>query len=235
MKKQIILLLFICIICFNVNAQSKRVGFNEYFERAYPWYNFTFTMGTGVFPYGLAFKNELNTNSDYEFFNGVDGAGLFGLSYSFYKINFGFFVEYSLLSQFVVSGNNVLPFPKSQLNMPTSTRITNVGGLSNSLNTGVMYGGRVFEGFEMFFKLGFGPSWHEYYAIYDDFVTNETSLIKEGFAKSYNYQTAIDFRYFPGEVFGFTASLGISQNFPVFSISSAWKFGYKARKQKDGE
>jgi hypothetical protein len=63
-----------------INAQSRRVGFKEYFERAYPWYNFTITMGTGVFPYGLNFTNEMySDDEDYTTFRGFDESMKIGI------------------------------------------------------------------------------------------------------------------------------------------------------------
>jgi len=226
MKKLSLLLLLVLFSTF-VFAQRKKSKFWSGYERAYPLYNFTFTMGIGVLPYGLTIDNHINKDEDYMYGSGFDNCAFFGLSYNFNKIPLGFFIERSYYGKY--KGTHQFPFPKSKMELKPEESIASFLAWSNGFNAGILYGGTVVDGFEIFGKFGLGKTWHEYNVLYRNLFTNEYG-VKEAVAVSNNLQLAIDFRYFPGEVFGIAASLGISQNFPVFSISSAIKFGYKKKK-----
>jgi len=229
--KEIKVIILLLIYSVPVCAQDKESGFWNNFERAYPWYGFTLNLGVGVYPYGMPSISE-GSKKSHSLKNPLYSEYL-EFSYVFNKTPFGVFMSFSL-NEFHKS-SDWSPFDwYSKLPDYKSGRIgqlINIESNSNSFNTGILFGKEVINGFEIYAKLGVGNSWHNYEVTYSEAFNINNRIMGMHKTQSLNYQAAIDFRYFPTDIIGFSGSFGISDNFPVFTLSSAWKFGYKFRKQ----
>jgi hypothetical protein len=52
--------------------------------------------------------------------------------------------------------------------------ITHAVVMSSGFNAGLLYGGEVARDFELFGKLGYGITWHDYFVLYKDGIISLT-------------------------------------------------------------
>jgi len=232
--KEIKVIILLLIYSVPVCAQDKESDFWNNFKRIYPWHGFTIKAGVGVYPYGM---NSISKGSErYLGDRNPLYSEYFEVSYTPKKLPIGFFISFSL-NQFHKS-NDWSPFdwysslPDYKDDRIKIGRLEYIESKSNSFNTGVLFGKEVVEGLEIYAKLGVGNSWHNYRVTYSEEFNINNRFGGNFKTQSLNYQAAIDFSFFPIPIVGFSGSFGISDNFPVFTLSSAWKFGYKTANPK---
>jgi hypothetical protein len=232
--KKTFLFLFSVLITTNVIAQNKYIKKTPEIERAYPWYGFTLKAGAGMLPFGSGSINQRSNQSASlnDPYTNHSLSPYLGISYKIEKLPIGFFIDGCFNQNF--NGTDWIPFEWRSATHPDffdgKTYLLNFFDTrSNAMNLGVMYGKEIFNGFELYAKLGIGNSWHNYTVHYYEFG-NINRMKRNTFQKqTQNYQACIDFTYFPVEFYGFSGSFGISNNFPIATLSSALKLGYKAK------
>jgi hypothetical protein len=236
MKKTYLFLLLV-FITTNAIAQNKSDKKSAELERAYPWYGLTLKAGVGMFPFGSGSINQ-KSNQSYSLndpYTNHAFSPYLGISYKFKNLPIGVFIDGCFYQNF--NGTDWIPFEWRSATHPDffdgkSYLLNFFDTRSNSMNIGVMYGKEVFDGFELYAKLGMGNSWHNYTVNYYEFGNINRMKRNEFQKQTQNYQVCIDFTYFPAEFFGFSGSFGISNNFPIATLSSALKLGYKAKAKR---
>ncbi len=198
--------------------------------RAFPWRNFTLELGVGILPYGT---NSINKEMQSSYFYNPISSPYIGFSYNSNNFPIGAYIDFSL-SQFY-TGNTWVPFdwqPASLYDPAFPSRVYRLSYIeaeSQAMNIGILYGKEIMNGFELYTKVGVGTSWHDYELGY---YYNVGGAVFNGHFKkeTFNYQWAVCFRYFPIDIFGFGGSFAFADNFPVYTLTTAYKFGYKYKK-----
>jgi len=234
MNKIFLIVLLGFLFCNTANAQTNNKGFKERFERVYPYYNLTFYTGVGIMPLGTASMNLTNKSNNGSYAT-PNLAEYLGVSYKSNKFPIGVFADF-VFNQAYYGGGAVFDWVTPEM---LDQRIYDDGililrylnSISNSANIGILYGNEVADGLEINFKMGIGNSWHEYEVRYSELFDAATVRGGDGFKKTtINHQVGINVTYFPYPYFGFSGSFSVSNYMPVYTLSGAFKFGYKYRK-----
>jgi len=201
--KRIIICLFVSITYFSAFAQSadkKMIDLSGY-------------LGIGAFPQGLSSVPVVS--GQYRQEGDPYTSIVLGVDFLLKEQFVGFFVESSLKQNF--RSNEWIPFwPKEDENEFINTTIVSFRTEANGLNAGVLLGGDVTPNFQVTAKVGAGLSFHKYSFVYESFL--EGRQLVEGRESVFNYQLAVQSKYYIDHNFGIVSSLAISKLNPVFTL-----------------
>ena len=169
--------------------------------------------GLGAFPFGLSSvpvssRKYLSDGNPYI-------SNVVGVDFLTLDQKIGFFIESSSGQNFI--SKEWIPFWPSQENEEYyNTRIISFETKATGFNSGLLIGNMITPNFQIHAKVGAGFTYHNYKFSYQSIVGG--SQFVQGKERVFNYQLAVQTKFYPVEHVGFVSSIAISKGNSVFTL-----------------